>query len=161
MNYNPYNILFIKTSNYNIKPINSEEAYKVRHPVLREGKPIESCVFDGDDFETTIHLGLYYKTKLVGVCSFLKNNHDAISETAQYQLRGMAVLEKYQGKGLGNSILDYGENLLKKKDSQIIWCNAREVAVYFYQKCGYSIIGQPFNIKYIGMHYIMQKKILK
>lgn len=149
----------IKTLNYNIRLINTEEAYQVRHPVLRKGMPFESCIFKGDDFKTTIHLGIFDKAKLVGVCSFFKNKHDAIPETSQYQLRGMAILGKYQGKGLGNCILNHGENLLKKKDTKIIWCNAREVAVNFYKKCGYKITEKPFDIKNIGLHYIMFKNL--
>ena len=102
---------------------------------------------------------MYHETKLVGVCSFFKNNHEIISETPQYQLRGMAILKTYQGKGLGQIILDYGETITKKKHTQLVWCNAREVAINFYKKCGYKIIGNSFNIKNIGLHYVMYKKL--
>jgi predicted GNAT family N-acyltransferase len=131
----------------------------VRHPVLRSGKPIESCVFDGDDLETTIHLGIFFHDELVGICSFFKNNHENISEENQYQLRGMAILNKLQGKGLGNIILSYGETLLKNKNVNTIWCNAREVAINFYKKNGYKTIGSSFNIKDIGLHYVMYKNL--
>lgn len=36
-----------------IKKIAAAETYSVRLPVLRKGKPIESCRFDGDDLETS------------------------------------------------------------------------------------------------------------
>ena len=147
----------IKNSEYNIKIISSTEAYIVRHPVLRTGKPIESCFFDGDNYETTFHLGIFSKNKLVGVCSFFKNNHASIFEENQYQLRGMAVLKTFQKKGFGKIILNYGETLLKQKHTNIVWCNAREIAVNFYEKCGYKIISEPFNIKGIGKHYVMHK----
>lgn len=143
--------------NYTIKYISPSEAYTVRHPVLRKGKPIESCVFDGDDFGTTFHLGLFKENKLIGVCSFFKNNQNLIPETSQYQLRGMAVLDDYQGLGIGAMVLTYGERLLKDKNIKIIWCNAREKASNFYKKNGYNITGNPFDIKDIGLHYIMYK----
>ncbi|GAA4932208.1 GNAT family N-acetyltransferase [Algibacter agarivorans] len=154
-----YNIHLIKTSNYKIKLINPEDTHQVRHPVLRSGMPMESCIFDGDNFKTTIHLGLFDQVKLVGICSFFKNNRIDISETPQYQLRGMAILKEYQGKGIGNLILSHGETLLKTKNIQIVWCNAREVAVNFYKKSEYKIIGKPFDIKNIGLHYAMYKKL--
>jgi hypothetical protein len=50
-----------------IKKIAAIETYSVRLPVLRKGKPIESCHFDGDDLETTLHFGLYLGQKLVGI----------------------------------------------------------------------------------------------
>ncbi|MFD2291626.1 GNAT family N-acetyltransferase [Mariniflexile gromovii] len=145
--------------NYTIKHISATEAYAVRHPVLRAGKPIESCIFDGDDFETTFHLGIFTKNHLVGVCSFLKNNHELLTETSQYQLRGMAVLSEYQSLGLGKLILNHGEVLLTAQNIQIIWCNAREIAVDFYKKMDYKIAGEAFNIKDIGLHYVMHKTL--
>lgn len=144
-------------SNYTIKIIDSKETYAVRHPILRAGKPLESCVFDGDDFETTIHLGLFTHNKLIGISSFLEKKHISFNETTQYQLRGMAILKEFQGKSLGNIILKEGELILKKKGVKVIWCNAREVAVKFYMRNNYEIIGDAFNIKNIGLHYTMYK----
>jgi len=94
---------------------------------------------------------------LIGICSFFKNTNLDFPETAQYQLRGMAILKAFQGKGLGKIILKHGEELLQEKKAKIIWCNARELAVNFYKKNGYQIIGEPFNIKDIGLHYVMYK----
>mgnify|MGYP001951343622 CR=1 FL=1 len=148
-----------KKANYLIKIINSLDTHIVRHPVLRKGKPIESCIFSGDDLDTTIHLGLFLNKKLIGVCTFLKRNHNLLSVTPQFQLRGMAILEGFQDNGFGNIILNYGESLLKKENTKIVWCNARKVAVNFYKKNGYQTIGEPFNIENIGLHYIMYKTL--
>jgi len=147
----------ISTSNYKIKIICSKETYSVRHPILRAGKSIESCVFEGDDLETTIHFGVFSKENLVGICSFYKNSHPNILETPQYQLRGIAVLKPFQGKGFGKKILRHAEDFLKEKRAIIIWCNAREIAINFYKKNGYQIIGEPFYIRDIGLHYAMYK----
>lgn len=148
-----------KKANYTIKIINSLDTHIVRHPVLRKGKPIESCIFSGDDLDTTIHLGLFLNKKLIGVCTFLKSNLNLLSASSQFQLRGMAILENFQGNGFGNIILNYGEAFLKKKNTKIIWCNARKVAANFYKKNGYQTIGDPFNIESIGLHYIMYKTL--
>ena len=145
--------------NYTIKKITAQETYIVRHPVLRQGKPMESCVFEGDNLETTFHLGIFHKDRLVGISTFLLSRHPLLSEELQYQLRGMAVLNEYQNLGLGKLILNHGENLLKEQNIQIVWCNAREKAVNFYKKNDYTIIGLPFDIKDIGLHYIMCKTL--
>lgn len=142
-----------------IKEINPLETYPVRHPVLREGRPIQDCRFDGDDLPTTFHLGLFYEDILVGVASFMENNHEFFSDEYQYQLRGMAVLKSHQGKQLGDVLLNYGETLLKEKNVTLLWFNAREIAVNFYRRNGSEIIGEPFEIKGIGTHYVMFKKI--
>ncbi|WP_372753893.1 GNAT family N-acetyltransferase [Mariniflexile sp.] len=144
---------------YIIKYISTSDAYTVRHPVLRKGKPFESCIFEGDDLDTTFHLGIYKQEQLVGVCTFVKNNHTLLSEVFQYQLRGMAVLDAYQNQGLGAKLVTQGEAILKEKKINVIWCNAREKAANFYKKIGFNIIGEPFNIPNIGKHYIMFKKL--
>jgi GNAT superfamily N-acetyltransferase len=145
--------------NYTIKTINASETYSVRQPVLRDGKPIETCMFDGDNLQTTFHLGLYITNELVGICSLFKNNHPLIANASQYQLRGMAILNTYQGLGLGTLILSHGETLLKQQGIPVIWCNARVKATEFYNKMGYKIIGEPFDIKDIGLHYCMYKPL--
>ena len=158
-NYKMTEILTHKNLEYSIKIIDSKETYSVRHPILRKGKPLESCIFDGDDLETTFHLGLFSEEKLIGICTFLKKKYNVLSETHQYQLRGMAILNDFQGKGFGHIILKYGESLLKNKKAKIVWCNAREVAVNFYKKSNYKIIGESFDVKGIGLHYTMFKQL--
>ncbi|OBQ55838.1 GNAT family N-acetyltransferase [Tamlana sp. s12] len=146
-------------SKFQIKQISAQETYKVRLPVLRPGKPIDSCVFDGDILKSTIHFGIYLHDELIGICSFFKNSHPHILDKQQYQLRGMAVLEAYQGMGIGYKVLQFGEAYLKTKGIKTIWCNAREVATGFYEKCGYQIFGEPFDIPEIGPHYTMKRSL--
>ncbi|GAB1856676.1 GNAT family N-acetyltransferase [Flavobacteriaceae bacterium MHTCC 0001] len=145
--------------NYEIKEINVTDTYKVRHPVLRTNKPIDSCMFEGDTLKSTIHIGLFVKNKLVGVATFMKCNNPAFTVLEQYQLRGMAILKDYQGLKLGNAIITYGENMLKQKLTSLIWCNAREIAKKFYQRNGFSAVGEPFDIPKIGRHFVMFKTL--
>lgn len=142
-----------------IKIISAKETYPVRHPILRTGRPLEDCHFEGDDSDNTFHLGLFDKEKLIGVASFFKNTNPKFDTANQYQLRGMAILSSYQGIGLGKMILQYGENELINNSTSLIWCNAREIAVSFYEKLHYKKIGEPFYIKNIGLHYVMFKKL--
>ena len=150
---------FMKKQNYNVKQIQAIDTHSVRHPVLRPGKPIESCVFDGDDLETTLHFGIYDAEELIGVCSFLKSNNPKFSELKQLQLRGMAVLQSKQGLGIGHFLLKHCDAILKIAKTELIWCNAREVAVNFYKKNGYRVIGNSFNINGIGTHFVMKKQL--
>lgn len=148
-----------KASNFKIKLISSKETFPVRHPVLRAGRPLEECIFDNDDLETTKHLGLFSEEKLVGVATFLKSKNQLFKEEAQYQLRGMAVLEDHQGHGFGDAILNYGEHLLKQENVTLLWFNARTVAIGFYQRNNYNIIGASFEISGVGTHYVMYKTL--
>lgn len=71
----------------------------------------------------------------------------------------MGVLDEFQKNGYGNLIIEYAEALLKKKNINILWCNAREIAVNFYNKNGFQITGSPFNIETVGKHYTMFKRL--
>ncbi|TGD57741.1 GNAT family N-acetyltransferase [Flavobacterium humi] len=142
-----------------IKIIPSKETYPVRQPVLRAGKPIESCCFDGDDLETTVHFGLYFDKDLAGVVSVFESRNANFPEERQMQIRGMAVLEGYQKKGFGNFLVNRVEEYAKSKNVPLLWFNARETAVRFYEKLQYTTIGPAFEIQEIGTHYVMFKHL--
>ena len=55
-----------------IQNISSQDTYVVRHPVLRSGKPLETCRFDGDDLPTTQHFGFFEKGKIIGIKKYEK-----------------------------------------------------------------------------------------
>jgi predicted GNAT family N-acyltransferase len=142
-----------------IKKISSRDTFLVRHPILREGKPIESCQFDGDDLETTTHFGLFIDKNITGVLSVFKNNNVIFSSENQFQIRGMAILKDFQRKGFGDELIKHAEVYIKSQFGKLIWFNARENSVPFYEKLGYIKIGEPFFIADIGIHYNMKKEI--
>ena len=142
-----------------IKKITAFETIIVRHPVLRPGRPIESCHFDGDDLLSTSHFGLFLENQLAGVISAFKAQNKLFSEENQYQIRGMAVLSEFQKKGFGEALLEYCENEIRLKSGNLIWFNARETAIGFYEKSGYEILGDQFEIPDVGPHYILFKAI--
>lgn len=142
-----------------IKEIAAKETYPVRHRVLRPGQPVESCHFDADDKAETIHYGLFEQGKLAAVATITTNKHPAFSAKDQYQLRGMAVLDEHQQKGFGAKLLLHAESELILKNAAVLWFNARIIAVAFYQKFGYMIIGGEFTIGDIGPHYVMYKHL--
>ncbi|WP_348813395.1 GNAT family N-acetyltransferase [Flavobacterium maritimum] len=142
-----------------IKKISAIETFPVRHPVLRSEKPIESCHFEGDDLETTTHFGLFDENKLIGVISIFEAKNKLFSEEKQFQIRGMAVLNEHQKKGLGASLVEHSEKYCLDNDSDLIWFNARTEATGFYEKMNYQKIGSSFEIKEVGEHFVMFKKI--
>jgi ribosomal protein S18 acetylase RimI-like enzyme len=144
---------------FEIKEISAFEIIIVRHPVLRFGKPIESCRFEGDDLPTTKHFGLFYEDQLSAVISVFEEKSILFFEENQFQIRGMAVLEQHQKKGFGEAFLKYCENYIQNNKGSVIWFNAREIAIGFYEKASYQKIGDSFEIADIGIHYVLFKKL--
>jgi predicted GNAT family N-acyltransferase len=138
-----------------IKKISAEDTYTIRLVVLRKNIPLP-YKFNGDFDIDTFHLGAFKDGKLIAVSSFMKaeNSH---FKGAQYQLRGMATLEAYQGFGAGKLLLLKAIELLKLLNIECLWCNARIIAVDFYKKQGFITFGEKFDIPLIGDHFIMYK----
>lgn len=144
-----------------IKKIEAKETYPVRNEVLRKGKPVETCYFNGDENSNTAHFGLYLENNLIGIISIFKERNPLFSEEQQFQIRGMAILDNHQGKGYGALLVKAAEDYCLDLNTELIWFNARERAVAFYQKLNYTIIGDSFEIPDVGIHFVMYKKIQK
>ena len=144
---------------FQIKKIPASALYPIRHEILRKGEPIEKCIYPNDNAETTTHFGLYEKNMLVGVISIFETSNALFSDAKQFQIRGMAVIEKYQKKGYGAALVNEAVAFLKTNEKNYtLWFNARIIAVGFYEKLGFEKIGDAFKIDTIGVHYVMYKK---
>lgn len=142
-----------------IKKINAETTFSVRNPILRPNLPVETCRFDGDHLPSTLHWGFYIEEKLVGIVSVFEKNSSNWSFPRQIQIRGMAVLEAYQKKGIGEQLIKNVIESAIASQKQLIWFNARKNAVPFYEKLGFHKIGTAFEIEGIGTHYIMYRTL--
>ena len=129
-----------------------------RHKCLRQGKPIHKAIFTEDGFITSYHFSAKKNGNIVGVVSYFDKQHQHFSEvTKSYQLRGMAVDINFRNQGIGRSILSTSIDQLKHDGVELIWCNARQESMKFYEKNGFVAIGDYFTIADIGKHILMYK----
>ena len=140
-----------------INKIKYIDTFPVRSAVLRQGKPIETCFFLGDDAVGTTHFGLFIEANLIGVASVFKTNNKNFDNKNQFQLRGMAILEEYQSTGFGKLLIEEIFNFIESTQVELLWFNARESAVPFYEKLGCTKKDPSFEIPEIGPHFLMYK----
>ena len=133
----------------------------LRQRVLRPGLPVKEACFPGDNLRSTWHVGTYLAKngRPLGapVCcaTFVFNQY---GEKLAWQLRGMATDPKYQGKGLGKSLLLWAEEQIRRRTGMwFFWCNARTTAVEFYEKQGWKCDSGVFDIEGAGPHRKMIK----
>ena len=138
-----------------IRFIKAKDTWSLRQLVLRPGQPIEECDFPNDRNPDSFHLGAEERSVIVVVASFYGERHDALKGWKQYRLRGMACHPDLRGHGAGTLVLRFGIGHLKDQRADLLWCNARENAVGFYKKLGFSTHGSPFLIEGIGMHELL------
>ena len=112
---------------------------KLRDEILR--KPL-GLAFTPEDLEkekNDLLIGAFDEDQILGCCLLTKTDPETV------RLRQMAVVNNQQGKGVGYSILMFAENLARDKGYRRINMHARDTAVGFYERCGYTIVGEPFE----------------
>ncbi len=137
----------------NIKQVNSSDVRPLRHKVLRPGQPFSTTHLDKDNDLKTIHFALYQTNNIVSIATIYPENIDGEYDKRAYRLRGMATEISMQGMGYGTHILTECIQFLSTTiKANYLWCNARESAFGFYEKFGFEIVGETFDIENIGPH---------
>lgn len=123
----------------------------LRYEILRKplGMPPSGSIFPGDENESTIHLLAFSEAELIGCTSLFNDESDAI------QLRGMAVASHWQRRGIGNRMVEAAKKIAISK-GKTLWCNARILAIGFYEKQGWIQSGHFFEIPNVGPHIVMK-----
>ena len=128
-----------------IRPMTSLEVRPLRLEVLRAGMVNQTVHFDGDDDPTTIHLGAFDQDQNnVGVSTWIQRPFPLAEELKALQLRGMATAVNVQGQGIGALLLVAGQTYGREIGAHLIWANARDAALNFYNRHGYSTVGEGF-----------------
>ncbi|HLV53767.1 MAG TPA: GNAT family N-acetyltransferase [Cryomorphaceae bacterium] len=141
------------TKEWSIEKVNAGVVRPLRAKVLRPGLPPSEAVFEGDDAVETVHLALRVDGEVVGVLSLFPRDVENNPSETGFQLRGMATQPQFRGKGLGTQLLLEAATLAKESGATSIWCNARTVALPFYSKHGFEVVGAEFDIPGVGPHY--------
>ena len=134
------------------------EIFALRHAELRPGLPPEEARFDGDEEPTTRHFGAFLGDgAVVGCASFVRRPW--AGEPA-CQLRGMATRADHVRRGIGAELLRFAEETLRAEDGpRLFWCNARLTAVPFYERVGWVVVSDVFDVPSVGPHRAMLRRI--
>jgi GNAT superfamily N-acetyltransferase len=97
-------------------------------------------------------IGAFEDDQMLGCCMLTQVEPDKV------RLRQMAVVSGLQGKGIGRVLMQFAENLARDRGYKKITMHARKLAVGFYEKQGYKLVGQEFEEVTIP-HYVMEKAL--
>jgi predicted GNAT family N-acyltransferase len=125
--------------------------YPLRGAVLRVGRPVEVI---GDDDPSTFHLAARTpEDQVVGVVRFHPNPCPWRPDAhAAWQLRGMATDPAVRGSGVGRLLVGDGLARVARLGGDLVWCDARAVAAGFYERMGFTVVTEPYEISPIGPH---------
>ena len=142
-----------------INKVDAEKIRSLRHSELRKGQKFSTTSYLKDYEVDTFHMACIVDDKIVTCATFYPEKSIKIKSDNAYRLRGMATDSNFQRKGYASDLMEESFKELKNRDCDMVWCNARLVAVDFYKSVGFKITGDLFDISGIGPHYYMYKEI--
>ncbi|HUR77756.1 MAG TPA: GNAT family N-acetyltransferase [Acidimicrobiales bacterium] len=139
-----------------IRQIAADETHPLRRAVLRDGHADAVVQFPEDDDPATFHLGAQRDGQVVAVATFSPAETRFRSGVRAWQLRGMAVDPAHQGQGLGALVVAAAVDRIRAEGAHVLWCNARDTALGFYDGLGFIVHGEGFVTEATGLpHHVM------
>lgn len=142
-----------------VRFITAQETHPLRLLVLRPGGVMADCQWPIDSAEGAFHLGVDEGEERICVASFQAATHELVIAKRPWQLRGMATHPDHRGKGAGRALVERALDHLREQGADVLWCNARLVAVPFYERLEFRIEGPLFEIPGIGGHHVMWRPV--
>ncbi len=134
-----------------IRRVDPDVVRPLRHAVLRPGADTEESVYPADALADTVHLAVYEGNDVVGTATLFPEPYEG---RPAWRLRGMAVAESHRGSGVGSQLLAEVVHLVRANQGDLLWCNARTVALLFYTGHGFSVVGEEFLAAHGVPHYL-------
>ncbi|HXE51537.1 MAG TPA: GNAT family N-acetyltransferase [Tepidisphaeraceae bacterium] len=141
---------------HQIRRVGPQDVIDLRHQVLRAGLPRQTAIFPGDDHPDARHYGAWIDGNLIGCVTLHPSQWEG---QPAWQLRGMAVAPGHQSAGIGTDMIRFLESDLSDSPVQQLWCNARVPAAGFYEKLGWKIVSEIFEVPTAGPHVKMIKTL--
>jgi N-acetylglutamate synthase-like GNAT family acetyltransferase len=140
-----------------VERVLGEAVVPLRHRVLRAGMAVEAARFDGDDEPTTRHFAAFDEAgAIVGCITMMRRD---LAGVPAWQVRGMAVEPRLQSQGVGGRLLRHAEACADAAGVSRMWCNARSAAVAFYERQGWQVVSDEFEIPTAGPHRRMVRPV--
>lgn len=140
-----------------VTSVKHAETIPLRHLVLRPGKDVSTCHWPGDTDASTQHYAAKLDDSIVGIGSLYLAAHECAPDPDAWQIRGMAVHPDHRGANIGGQLLAH--MICDARDrlgAKTIWCNARIRATGLYERAGFKIASDTFEIAGVGPHRVMR-----
>jgi GNAT superfamily N-acetyltransferase len=142
-----------------VAEIDAQRTHDLRRRVLREGMPDQNVDFAHDRDPGAIHLAALEGERVVAVATFWPEPAPAVIDAhgAAVRLRGMAVDPEWQGQGLGRLLMKHAYALLPRRGFDLLWANARDTAIGFYERMGMDVVGEGFVAVGLPHHVVVRR----
>jgi GNAT superfamily N-acetyltransferase len=138
-----------------------DDIMALRVRVLRQGTPATHAHYPEDNYPDVVHLGIKQAGDVIATSTWFLKICPEFPDAIAMQLKGMAVDTSLQSGGYGAQLIQAGIALATERNAEIVWARARDSALGFYEKCGFSITGEGFIDEPTNMpHHIVVRTVL-
>lgn len=130
-----------------------EKMVQLRYEVMRKPLGLGFTEEELSKEKEDILIGAFEDDEIIGCCLLTKIDSNCT------RLRQMAVQKNHQGLGIGESMMQFAENIARDRGFRQIMMHARETAIGFYERYGYKTKGEEF-IEVNIPHRVMEKKLV-
>ena len=159
-------------SDVTFRLVDLDETFELRKAVLRPWLTPEMARATYAGAGEHFHVGALRDgplgKRLISTAGFMAEaqpDYAGVFDEVQWRLRGMASDPSVQGKGLGGQVLEFGVRELARRlaaagqEAATLWCNGRTGAQSFYERHGFSPIGEIFETPGTGPHYVFWRRV--
>jgi GNAT superfamily N-acetyltransferase len=129
-----------------------QQMVALRYEIMRKPLGLSFSAEELAKEKNDLLIGAFDEEEMTGCCILTDISNGNV------KLRQMAVLKNMQGKGIGETIIQFAENIARDKGYSTLTMHARDTAIGFYEKFGYKVEGEEFMEINIP-HHIMKKKL--
>jgi len=129
-----------------------QKMVKLRYEIMRKPLGLSFTEDELNKEKDDILIGAFEEDEIIGCCLLTKVDANCT------RLRQMAVQKNRQGMGIGESMMQFAENIARDRGFKKIVMHARETAIGFYERYGYKTKGDEF-IEVNIPHRVMEKKL--
>jgi len=132
-----------------VRPVSQEQTRALRQSVLRPHQSVDEMA--DDEAPEAFAAGAFDGGDLIAVGLAAPDG-----TPGSWRVRGMATAPRARGQGAGTAILDALIQHATDRGAHRIWCNARTPARSLYERAGFRVTSEEFEVPDIGPHYVME-----
>jgi GNAT superfamily N-acetyltransferase len=133
-----------------VREVAPAETRSLRHAILRPHHPLEELA--AHEGAGTFAVGAFDGDELIAVGLVAP-----AGEPGAWRVRGMASAPHARGRGAGTAVLAALLEHAKSHGALRVWCNARTPARSFYERAGFRVVSDEFELPDIGPHVVMER----
>jgi ribosomal protein S18 acetylase RimI-like enzyme len=133
-----------------VRPIPIAQTRSLRHEILRPHQSVEELI--AHEPPDAFAVGAFGRADALVAVGFVAPD----GEPGSWRVRGMATVPEARGRGAGSAVLSALQQHALAKGATRVWCNARVPARSLYERAGFTVVSEQFDVPQIGPHLVME-----